>query len=419
MKKLILKIIYRILRDSAKRVIGRNNPKIIAITGTVGKTSAKEAICATLREKYVDDVFATAGNLNTEIGVPLTVLGYKNQPSAIAWPFVLLVMWVRSFYIKCPKYLILELAVDRPGDMDYFGGFINPDIGVITAITPVHMANFKGIEELRLEKRKLFSMLKKNGTIIYNIDDKNIGSFKSENVCGYSVLKSVDIYATNLLINRNGNNYTLNLGKRAHEIKSKLIGTQMVSSQLAGASVGWKLGIEDNLIVKALKEQKPLPGRMNLIEGKDEITIIDDTYNASPASVKAALDVLANIKSFGRRVAILGNMNELGSIEKDAHREAAKYARGKVDFAIFVGQNAKVMFEEFNDTKPSIAFNSRIEAESALEKLLLNNDLVLIKASQNGNYFEEIVKKLMKNPKESDKILVRQSKYWLHKKNIH
>jgi UDP-N-acetylmuramoyl-tripeptide--D-alanyl-D-alanine ligase len=419
MKKIILKIIYRILRDSAKRAIDRNNPKIIAITGTVGKTSAKEAIFAVMRKKYQNEVSAASGNLNTEIGVPLTVLGYKKQPTNLSWPINLLSIFIKSFFYQCPRHLILELAVDKPGDMDYFGEFIRLDVAVITAITPVHLANFSDFKQLRDEKCKIIKLLKSNGHVVINADDESISCDQGKNVIGYSIKQNAEVCASDIKLSESGNEYKLEIDGDNREIRSKLFGYQTIYAQLAGASVGSIFNIKSDQIVEALENQKSLPGRMNILEGKNDITIIDDSYNASPASVKAALDALSDVKHSGRKVAILGNMNELGSIEKDVHREVAKYALAKVDFAIFVGQNAKSMFEEFGDSDHSAAFDSRIEAEHAMKKLLREGDLVLVKASQNGNYFEEIVKKLMKNPEESDKVLVRQSRYWLKKKNIH
>jgi UDP-N-acetylmuramoyl-tripeptide--D-alanyl-D-alanine ligase len=415
MKDAILKIIVTVLKNSAARVLKNNRPVVIGITGTVGKTSTKEAILSVMRKKYGSEVAATSGNLNTEIGAPLTILGYKKQPSILFWPISLLSIFIKSLYYKCPRYLILELAVDKPGDMDYFGSFIELDVAVITATTPVHLANFTNFEQLREEKCKIVNLLKTDGKTVVNIDEVE-GRGIEKGALRYSIKQEADTSASELATSTNGNEYKLNILNKSVKINSKLIGYQMVYAQLAAASVGSIFKVDEVRIKEALEAQKPLPGRMNVLNGNNEVTIIDDTYNASPASVKAALDVLS-VADCKRRVAILGNMNELGTSEERAHKEIGKYAKGKTDLAIFIGKNAKMMALGFDDVDNSIIFDTRHEAEKKLDAILKSGDCVLVKASQNGNYFEETVKKLMKNPSESAKVLVRQSKYWLNKKN--
>ena len=149
---------------------------------------------------------------------------------------------------------------------------------------------------------------------------------------------------------------------------------------------------------------------------KNNCVIIDDTYNSNPVSVRAALDVLENIKYSGRKIAILGNMNELGRFEQDEHRLIGEYSRDKADLIVFVGKNAGIMAKANGTNEQIQVFASRQELEKSLANIVKPNDLILIKASQNGNFFEEVTKRLMSEPEKASELLVRQSRFWMKKK---
>lgn len=418
MKNLILKLIYRILAGYARNVIKEHKPFVIAITGSVGKTSTKEAVFKVLYDHFGSEVRKNEGNLNAEIGIPLTILGYSDAPSKFSWPFFLIKAYFRSKKKDYPKYLILEMGIEHKGDMEYFGTIVRLDIAIVTGASSAHLSNFKDRNEYQQEKLKVREILKENGKLILNIDD----DFLAENASKDSITlaiknKKAEVLATGIKVTPSGTEYRIEKLGQKIAIKSPSLGRQTVYTGLVAFLVGQIFEIQSLKIKKSLESIKPLAGRMNLLLGQKEVLIIDDTYNSNPTSVKEALNVLAEIEyNKGRKVAILGNMNELGAYEEESHREIGAYAYNKCDLAVFVGKNALLMQKAYGDESRSLSFPSRREVTSEIDQIVKPNDLVLIKASQNGNYFEEIVKNLLKDKSQAESLLVRQSKSWLKKK---
>lgn len=419
MKNLILKFIYFVLASYARKVIVKHRPFVIGITGSVGKTSTKEAIYQVLVDEYGEAVRKTAGNLNAEIGIPLTILGYASTPSKFAWPFFLVAAYFRTWVKNYPKYLVLEMGVEHRGDIKYFGSIIEPNLGVITSTAPVHLANFKNAAELADEKISFLEEVSRPGKIIINIDDEGLAKLQDERIISVGIEnKNADFKAESISFDLEGTSYRIVTAGQNIMIKSGLIGRQFIYSQLIAFAIGAHLGIQSLKIKKSLEKLSPVNGRMKLIDARNDIKIIDDTYNANPSSVKAALDAISSIKYPKRKVAILGNMNELGSYEKEAHFDIGAYAQERVDLAIFVGLNAEKMAEGYRDKKALLTFKKRDDLIKSVDSILQPGDLVLIKASQNKNYFEEVTKHLMEHPEKAGDLLVRQGKFWIKKKNI-
>ena len=418
MKNIILRFIYFVLASYARKVIAKHHPFVIGITGSVGKTSTKEAVYQILVDEYKENVRKTTGNLNAEIGIPLTILGYTSTPNKFAWPFFLVGAYFKTLVKNYPKYLVLEMGVEHKGDIRYFGSIVKSNIGVITSTAPVHLANFKNAAELVDEKVSLLEEVLRPGKVIINADDENLSKLQDERIVSIGIeSNNIDIKAENINLDLEGTSYRIMTTGQNIMIKSKLLGRQTIYSQLIAFALGQIIGIQSLKIKKSLEKLPPVNGRMRLIDGKNGIKIIDDTYNANPASVKAALDAISSIKYQKRKVAILGNMNELGEYEKEAHFEAGAYARERVDLAVFVGQNAEKMVEGYQDKKTFLTFKKRDDLIKSIDDILQTGDLVLIKASQNKNYFEEVVKHLMEQPQKAGELLVRQSNFWLKKKN--
>ena len=395
------------------------DPVVIAITGSVGKTSTKEAVSLVLSDAFGEkEVRKNYGNLNAEIGIPLTILGYRSLPNKFLWPFFLVSAFFRTRVTSYPKYLVIEMGVEHPGDIKYFASIVRPDFAVITSAEPAHLANFSGHEAFQKEKASLARMTKENGKVILNYDDKYLSELDGENIISYAIDNSRAKYTgDSIKITTEGTEFRINCVGHKIAIKSRLLGRQLIYGQLAAFAIAGEMDISLLSTGKSLEKLLPVPGRMNIVEGKDEVTIIDDTYNSNPSSAKAALSALSEVRYDGRKVAILGNMNELGRLEKDAHQELGKYAKDKCDLAVFVGKNAKTMAEGYSDKKTSLVFANKLDLIQNLPSIIMKNDLVLIKASQNGNYFEEITKILMKHPGEAEKLLVRQGWEWRKKKN--
>ena len=416
MKNLLLKFIYRVLASYARKVISLHQPFVIAITGSVGKTSTKEAVYQVLHDKYGELVRKNYGNLNAEIGIPLTILGYEKLPNKFMWPVFLFLARFRTKPKNYPKYLVLEMGVEHAGDIKYFCSIAKPDIAVITSTSPAHVVNFQSTEQYRDEKISIINCLKEDGKAILNHDDPSLSKINKDNIVSVGIDNEKSEYrAENIKLSLSGTDYRICKTGYKLSIKSKLLGNQMIYSQMFALSLADLMQMPLVEASKSLEKMTPLPGRMSVIEGKNNTVILDDTYNSNPASAKMAVSFLNNIDYPYRKVAIFGNMNELGQHEKASHLELAGFLKGKCDLAVFVGKNAGIMQETYG-MKDSFAFATRNDLAVDLEKIVKKDDLILVKASQNNNFLEEIVKKLMKNPKDAGKMLVRQGSEWRGKK---
>ena len=309
MKKIILKYVEKQLAKWAKRVLAKNpNLEIIGITGSVGKSSTKEAIYQVLgkSKRFEGAVAKSEGNLNTEIGLPLAILGFKKNPNKFTWLFVFIVAFFRAIFLNPLtqiSILILEYAADKRGDIKYLISIAKPNMAIVTRIGRAHTIEFGDLEGVAREKAQLAAAVGSTGAIFLNKDDKF-----SHKISRMSVAKI--IYFSD------------------HGIDT--------AKEIA-RSLGKYFGLSEKEINLGIKNIKPLAHRLNIISGANHITIIDDTYNANPESTKAALDFLHNFKDQGRKIAVLGDMLELGSLEKEAHTEIAAIAIKTADLFIGVG----------------------------------------------------------------------------------
>lgn len=416
MKKLYLKFIYYFLKIFAIKLIKTHNPIIIAITGSVGKTSTKEAIYQVLYDEFGPNVRKNHGNLNAEIGLPLTILGYKKVPNKFIWPIFLFFAYIKTFTKKYPKYLVLEMGIEKKGDMKYLTSIVQPNFVVITSTTPAHIGNFESIRHYQEEKISLLKYMKEGGIAVINYDDLILRKENQENIISFAIKHKADYMAENISTSLVGTEYRITCTGYKVAVKSKIIGKHLIYSQLAAFAIGDLLGISRLKIGKSLEKITPLSGRMNILEGRDGTILIDDTYNSNPTSAKAAIDLLQEIKYENRKVLIFGNMNELGKDESRLHREIGLYANNKFDLVLFVGKNSLLMANEISDKQTVLTYSNRNQLIQEIPKIIKKNDLILIKASQNNNYFEEITKALMKDPSMASKKLVRQESFWKNKK---
>jgi UDP-N-acetylmuramoyl-tripeptide--D-alanyl-D-alanine ligase len=382
----------------------------VAVAGSVGKTSTKLAIARVLQEKYGAKVMVHQGNYNDPVSIPISIFGLE-VPDRLTDPRV----WVkvmrrmdRMIRSKYPyKVVVVELGTDHPGDIPAFMRYLTPDIGVLTAITPEHMEFFKTINRVAEEE---FALARGSRVVVACGDDPEIASRLDR------LKQKVITY---------GDSGTVRFASKGIRLGKKLIAdsNQDVISDhgrkalLAAAAVGDELGMKPREIEAGLAGVKPVAGRMKLLRGLSGSRIIDDTYNASPAAAIAALDTL--YKHRGRRIAILGMMNELGAYSERAHREVGAHAC-KLDLLITIGRDAAsflapAAIEAGLDKSKVRSFQSPFEAGRYLAPKLKSGDWVLAKGSQNGVFAEEAVKQLLADPKESLN-LVRQSDAWLAKK---
>lgn len=423
MKQLIQNIIIAQLWQFVAKVVKNDQPYIIGVTGSVGKTLTKFCLASVLAATKKKVIY-TGASFNTEFGIPLSLLGYKEAPTGVlGWLSVLARAKLRKSLKVKNYYLILEYGADKPGDIEFLAKRLPPDLVVLTSIAPTHLVTFKTEEAVAREKLKLVALKKPKAKVIANIDDhwqKKSLSHESQ-VLWYGIdSRFGKVRASNVQVSPQGTRFTFSYGPERRELSSNLLGKHQIYSLLAAASGGMTQKVSFSDTCKILEKIEARPGRMKLITGKREIQIIDDSYNSSPKASKAALDVLQTFKlsqsKKHRRVVILGNMNELGEAEVQYHRELGEYVFGRADALVAVGPNAQIIAQGAvsKGMKPEtiITFSTPDELIQRLDDVINRGDIILLKASQNKMRFERIVKALMLNPEKSDKILVRQAKYW-------
>jgi len=428
MKKLIqLKLKYW-----AKLILIKYKPDVIGITGSVGKTSAKEAIYTVLnKEKRVR---ANKGNYNNEFGLPLTIIGAKS-PGRNIFGWIMIGFKVLKMLIirdkDYPEILILEMGIDRPGDMDYLNSIVKCKIGVATAIGSVHMEYFKNKSDLQKEKAKLIACVKKDGCSIINYDDeetRKMADLSQARIVNYGFLESADIVASELSFANEGTEIVQGIRfKVSYKNKDTFIyipralGKGMVYSALAGVAAGLSYGMDLNEIAKSLKEYKSPRGRLNIIAGIKNTTIIDDSYNCEPKSAILAIDTLSkiNTQSSQKKILALGDMLELGADSEDKHREIGKLiADSNINKLYAIGEKARDIARGAKEAgmieDDVFMFDYSSEAGAFIQKRIKKGDYILVKGSQ-GARMEKIVLELMNDPLRAKELLVRQGKEWEQK----
>jgi len=415
-------LLKKILAILAKLTLWRYKPQIVGITGSVGKTSTKEAVAQVLRTNFT--VRATPGNYNNEIGVPLTIINeHSAGRNGLIWLWVILKAVIKLIAVNYPKILVLEIGTDRPGDIARLLDLIGTvNVGVLTDIGISHLEFFAHPQELAKEKLTLIKKLPRQSTAILNFDNPKVlegKNFTKAEIIGYGFSEQSNIIISDFQIIDSAG--TLGANFKIHHKGTVLpfflpgvLGKPAAYAAAAAAAVGVKFNINLVAASEALKNYSSPPGRLRLIGGIKHTQIIDDTYNAAPDSTFAALETLVNIAR-GRKLAALGGMAELGSKTDSGHREVAgKIMESQVDQVFLVGENAKIIQDELNKRKFSgrvFWFSTSDEAGIPIQNALIEGDTVLIKGSQSAR-MEKIVKEIMAEPLLADTLLVRQSGSW-------
>lgn len=439
---MLLKILQFILTFLARIYIWRYRPVIVAVTGNVGKTSTKEAIGAVLAK--IKRIRMSAGNLNNELGVPLTILGdwserYYERGSGFGFWSAVLIKGLAGLSAQpsYPEVLILEYGADRPKDIKKLARKFKPHIGIITAIgeIPVHVEYFSGPEAVAKEKAKLIELLLPSDFAVLNHDDLAVLSMKEKTkaqVWSFGFTEGAKVRISNFDFKMGedarplGLAFKLNYGESFVPVKLEgALGKSQALAAAAAAAVGLIFDMNLVTISDALLGYKAPKGRLKLLNGIKNSLIIDDTYNASPSAMHLALDTLKTLPSSGRKVAILGDMLELGKYSVDAHREVGNLAGSFVDLLVCVGAKAKFIADSAeNQLAPSIVegmpskriytFDTSDEAKHKVAEFIQENDLILVKGSQ-GMRMEKITEEIMAEPERKKELLVRQSGKWLGK----
>ncbi|MEK7625186.1 MAG: UDP-N-acetylmuramoyl-tripeptide--D-alanyl-D-alanine ligase [Patescibacteria group bacterium] len=427
---MLLNLLHGILRRLAKDVLNKYHPDIFGITGSIGKSSTKEAIACVLGSRF--KVRANYKNYNNEIGVPLTILGVNKSPgrSLFGWLSVFMkglgLIWLKNDY---PDILVLEMGADKPGDIQYLIELAPCKVGVLTYISLAHTELFKTLKRIAQEKRIIISHLKRDGFAILNFDSplvmENANVTKAEKIT-YGFRDGADLQATDVNVITNpdsivpaGLNFKVNYkGNIVPVFLSGFVSRSAIPAALAGLAGGLINGI--NLVegAEALRNLLPMPGHMRPIAGIKNTLLIDDTYNSSPEPTRTALETLAeiNLKIGAQRYAVLADMLELGAETQNAHREIGlRVAELGIDFLITVGEASKhtaLSAREAGLVEHRIAsFADSITAGKFLQEKLHEGDVVLVKGSQSMR-MEKIVKEVMAEPELAKDLLARQGEEW-------
>jgi UDP-N-acetylmuramoyl-tripeptide--D-alanyl-D-alanine ligase len=315
--------------------------------------------------------------------------------------------------------VVLEMADDEVEDMTTLLKVIKPDIGVITAVAPVHMERMLNMDKVVRDNWKIASAAKK---VVYNADYNHLRKLatKGKSSIGFG-LQYGNVKFENVTRNKDGYlKATLVMPAGKTEVTTKMIGEQNLGSLLAAAAVAESLGMNPKDIASAIGKISGVNGRMNLLKGVNGSKIIDDSYNSSPEAVKAALKVATDLPA-KRRIAVLGNMNELGAESKTLHYEVGKEAAGSCDILIAIGKGAEVHMvagakESGMDPDNIKVFKTPYEIGHFLKRIVKKGDLVLVKGSQNGVFVEEVSRILLDPALNPTEHLVRQSATWKKRK---
>lgn len=428
------KIFQTILRLLAQAYLVRFKPVIIAVTGNTGKTSTKEAIMAVL--KPYRRVRMSTGNLNNEWGVPLSILGdggeeYYEQGGTVGFWIKVLGRGIWGLFLplfKYPEILVLEYGADRPGDIAKLARSFKPHLAVVTAVgeIPVHVEYFSNPQHLAREKRKLVEILNGHDFAVLNGDDPVVLEMKEKTKAavwtfGFSEGVSVKVSNFDFKIEPDGEprGVVFKLHHRESFVPCRIegvLGKSQAWSASAAAAVGLIFGLNLVQISASLAQYHGSAGRLKILKGTRNSFIIDDTYNASPASMHLALETLKSLPA-KRKIAVLGDMLELGEYSERAHREAGNFAATSVDWLMTVGPKAKFIADAAGNQMPKeniISLENSFEAGQKVREMLQGSDLILVKGSQ-GMRMEKVVEEIMVEPANKKTLLVRQSKKWLNK----
>ena len=446
MRKILIWWVLYYIRFFAKLSLSINKPKIIGITGSVGKSSARNVIYAILKDSFSVKMIK---NGNSETGVPLGILELDpGSYKPLDWLRIIFLSPLKIFSLSGVKILIIEMGVDSPlppKNMDYLLSIVRPNISVVLNAYPVHSEQFDNPEFNKLSPEKRTHLITKRiaeeKTKIIKVAKPLISIFNSDN--SYIKEQLSDYKATELLsFGKESNNsvyyqnYKIDLEKTSfdltiNEIRSKKINIELKGYFLpekyqeiisSGFLVGLSLGLTAEEIKKGLIKNFFLPkGRSSIFKGINNSVIIDSSYNSSRASMMTFLETGSKIAKKEKRpfVVLMGDMRELGNEAESEHKIIAELIKKNTDHFYCIGELTKkfVLPEISKKIKDSQWFGNSIKLGQFLQTRLPYHSLVLVKGSQNTIFLEETIKLILKN-KEDKKKLCRQNKFWTDKKKI-
>jgi len=409
-------LIVVILGWQVRRLRRKADFTTVAVAGSVGKTTTKFAIAAVLRQQF--KVRFQEGNYNDTVSVPLVYFGLP-LPSLfnpLAWCLTFLKIELQLMRNYPYDVVLLEVGTDFPGNIAQFKPYLHADIGVLTAITPEHMESFDDLDAVAQEELTIAVLSDK---LLANADlcsEKHLEGLKNPQT--YGVHQKATYRLGQLQHSPEGYAFTITKNGQAFmkERHASIAETQIYSIT-AAVAVADMLGMDKAAIRKGIESIRPVSGRMQRLRGIKDSIILDDTYNASPEAATAALDTLYKLDA-PQKIALLGNMNELGAYSPEAHQEIGAYCDpDQLDLVVTLGPDANKYLAAGAKERGCkvVRAQTPLEAADEIAKVLQNGALILAKGSQNGVFAEEAVKKLLADPADA-KELVRQSPYWMKRK---
>lgn len=423
MKNFFKSIVAFILAFLARAVIRRYRPRIVMISGSVGKTSTKDAVAIVLATRFF--VRASDKSFNSEFGVPFTIFGVKSPWSnPLAWVSVvksaLALLVLPNHY---PNMLVLEVGADKPGDLTRILRIATPDIVVITHLPeiPAHVESYASPESVREEEFSPAFALVAAAPLVVPADDVyalDSAMRTSARVISYGASDDATVRVLDAGFYEDEGNVVgmrarVQIGGEQGDLVVKgSVGTTQILPAAAALATAHSLGIPINEALEALRSYEPPPGRGRLVDGKNGSIIIDDSYNASPIAVEMALETLKAFPRATRRVAVLGDMLELGRYSVMEHERIGAIADDSADVIVAVGIRARGFVAERTKAEIMQFDNSRVAAHF-LSDFVRSGDVVLVKGSQSIRT-ERIVKALLANQSDVAR-LVRQEREWERK----
>ncbi|HEY1041954.1 MAG TPA: UDP-N-acetylmuramoyl-tripeptide--D-alanyl-D-alanine ligase [Candidatus Paceibacterota bacterium] len=424
MKALVKMLVAWYLATLARAILKKYRPLVVMVTGSVGKTSTKDATAAVLSNRF--NLRASEKSYNSEFGVPLTIIGAKNPwENPIAWIRVfqeaLALILLPNHY---PKLLVLEVGADRPGDLAKILRFADPDAVVVTRLpeVPVHVEAYASPQAVREEEFAPAYALTPGEPLIISADDPYAVSMSGRlpakvstfgfadgatvHLSGYSFYEEGEDCGMEAALEIEGKSFTL-------RVKDAL-GRSQLYAPAAGIACALALGMSPEDALQGASSYVSPAGRGRILRGKDGALIIDDSYNASPAAVEEALSALSLIPGRSRRIAVLGDMLELGRYSVEEHRRVGTLAATGADVVVAVGIRARAIAEAARDAglpqDKVLSFDSSKDAAEALAGVVGKGDVVLVKGSQ-GIRTERVAAALLHDEADRAK-LVRQEREW-------
>jgi UDP-N-acetylmuramoyl-tripeptide--D-alanyl-D-alanine ligase len=363
----------RALGDMAAFNRRRSQASVVGITGSNGKTTTRQFTTIVVSQQF--NILATAGNFNNDIGLPLTLLGLEPDH----------------------QWAVVELGTNNPGEIARLADICAPDIGVITNIGPAHLEGLGSIEGVSREKGSLLNSLRKNGKAVLNADDPRVLQLARQTrnqVILYGLSAEAAVRATDVQEQAEAISFILNISGESVSIRLNSPGRFMVTNALAAAAVGYQLGLSCSTIKAGLEAFTPVSGRMNILHTSNEIHIIDDTYNANPDSMQAALATLQTMRAGSRGIFVAGDMLELGNQAPSLHsRIGAMAAQSGISRLYALGEFADRVVSGARDEGMPAAntiTGSRQEIIADLIDWLQPGDWLLVKGSR-GMAMEKVV----------------------------